>query len=136
MFLTFPSCFQHKKHCFSRLCVGKQCIKTRTNINNRLRFVRARVFHNVSWFAHTGKHDKALIGNSISATMRLKLTCLHVQYIFCDFKQSTYRQRVDTIKREMFSQKSVRRFVGDSSAFVMGAMFLASALNRGISPRY
>ena len=45
-------------------------------------------------------------------------------------------QRVDTIKREMFSQKSVRRFVGDSSAFVMGAMFLASALNRGISPRY
>ena len=30
-------------------------------------------------------------------------------------------QRVDTIKREMFSQKSVRRFVGDSSAFVMGA---------------
>ena len=27
-------------------------------------------------------------------------------------------QRVDTIKREMFSQKSVRRFVGDSSAFV------------------
>ena len=44
------------------------------------------------------------------------------------------RQRVDTIKREMFSQKSVRRFVGDSSAFVMGAMFLASALNRGIHP--
>ena len=43
-------------------------------------------------------------------------------------------QRVDTIKREMFSQKSVRRFVGDSSAFVMGAMFLASALKRGISP--
>ena len=41
-------------------------------------------------------------------------------------------QRVDTIKREMFSQKSVRRFVGDSSAFVMGAMFLASALKRGI----
>ena len=30
--------------------------------------------------------------------------------------------------------KSVRRFVGDSSAFVMGAMFLASALNRGIHP--
>ena len=45
-------------------------------------------------------------------------------------------QRVDTIKREMFSQKSVRRFVGDSSAFVMGAMFLASALKRSISPRY
>ena len=43
-------------------------------------------------------------------------------------------QRVDTIKREMFSQKSVRRFVGDSSAFVMGAMFLASALNRDIHP--
>ena len=47
-----------------------------------------------------------------------------------------FGQRVDTIKREMFSQKSVRRFVGDSSAFVMGAMFLASALNRSISPRY
>ena len=47
-----------------------------------------------------------------------------------------YFQRVDTIKREMFSQKSVRRFVGDSSAFVMGAMFLASALKRSISPRY
>ena len=46
----------------------------------------------------------------------------------------TVYQRVDTIKREMFSQKSVRRFVGDSSAFVMGAMFLASALNRGIHP--
>ena len=45
-------------------------------------------------------------------------------------------QRVDTTKREMFSQKSVRRFVGDSSAFVMGAMFLASALKRSISPRY
>ena len=45
-------------------------------------------------------------------------------------------QRVETRKREMFSQKSVRRFVGDSSAFVMGAMFLASALNRSISPRY
>ena len=45
-----------------------------------------------------------------------------------------YTVRVDTIKREMFSQKSVRRFVGDSSAFVMGAMFLASALNRGIHP--
>ena len=28
-------------------------------------------------------------------------------------------QRVETRKREMFSQKSVRRFVGDSSAFVM-----------------
>ena len=47
-----------------------------------------------------------------------------------------YGQRVDTMKREMFSQKSVRRFVGDSSAFVMGAMFLASALKRSISPRY
>ena len=46
----------------------------------------------------------------------------------------THGQRVDTIKREMFSQKSVRRFVGDSSAFVMGAMFLASALKRGIPP--
>ena len=34
----------------------------------------------------------------------------------------------------MFSQKIVRRFVGDSSAFVMGAMFLASALNRGSHP--
>ena len=34
----------------------------------------------------------------------------------------------------MFGQKALRRFVGDSSAFVMGAMFLASALNRGISP--
>ena len=34
----------------------------------------------------------------------------------------------------MFSQKSVRRFVGDSSAFVMGAMFLASALNKGNHP--
>ena len=45
-------------------------------------------------------------------------------------------QRVDTIKREMFSQKSVRQFIVDSSAFVMGAMFLASALNRGISPWY
>ena len=45
-------------------------------------------------------------------------------------------QRVYTRKREMFSQKSVRRFVGDSSGFVMGAMFLASALNRIISPRY
>ena len=48
----------------------------------------------------------------------------------------THRQRVETRKREMFSQKSVRRFVGDSSAFVMGAMFLASALNRSICPRY
>ena len=28
-------------------------------------------------------------------------------------------QRVETRKREMFSEKSVRRFVGDSSAFVM-----------------
>ena len=28
-------------------------------------------------------------------------------------------RRVETRKREMFSQKSVRRFVGDSSAFVM-----------------
>ena len=53
-----------------------------------------------------------------------------------NFKISDRSQRVDTIKREMFSQKSVRRFVGDSSAVVMGAMFLASALNRGISPRY
>ena len=34
----------------------------------------------------------------------------------------------------MFSQKKIRRFVGDSSALVMGAMFLASALNRGIHP--
>ena len=45
-------------------------------------------------------------------------------------------QRVESTKREMFSQKSVRRFVGDSLAFVMGAMLLASALNRSISPRY
>ena len=30
----------------------------------------------------------------------------------------TFRQRVETTKREMFSQKSVRRFVGDLSAFV------------------
>ena len=43
---------------------------------------------------------------------------------------------VETTKREMFSQKSVRRFVGNSSAFVMGAMLLASALNRSMSPRY
>ena len=50
------------------------------------------------------------------------------------FSKPMLGQRVDTIKREMFSQKSVRRFVGDSSAFVMGAMFLASALNRGIHP--
>ena len=55
-----------------------------------------------------------------------------VRFLLCKQRE----QRVDTIKREMFSQKSVRRFVGDSSAFVMGAMFLASALNRGISPRY
>ena len=54
----------------------------------------------------------------------------------CSAAMNPQNQRVDTIKREMFSQKSVRRFVGDSSAFVMGAMFLASALNRGISPRY
>ena len=39
-------------------------------------------------------------------------------------------QRIETTKREMFSQKSVRRFVGDSSAFVMGAILLAMALNR------
>ena len=45
-----------------------------------------------------------------------------------------YNQRVETTKREMFSQKSVSRFVSDSSAFVMGAMLLASALNRSISP--
>ena len=44
-------------------------------------------------------------------------------------KDEVYSQRVDTIKREMFSQKSVRQFIGDSSAFVMGAMFLASVLN-------
>ena len=51
--------------------------------------------------------------------------------------RATYDQRVETTKREMFSQKSVRRFVADSSAqFVMGAMLLASALNRSISPRY
>ena len=88
----------------------------------------------------------------ICATPRVLLVCLsflpafsiflacssaapiqHPLYIF----QLLYLcQRVDTIKREMFSQKSVRRFVGDSSAFVMGAIFLASALNRGISPRY
>ena len=57
-------------------------------------------------------------------------TCIRLQ----ERRDSHTRQgqRVDTIKREMFSQKSVRRFVGDSSAFVMGAMFLASALNRGI----
>ena len=34
-------------------------------------------------------------------------------------KKTPPRQRVETRKREMFSQKSVRRFVGDSSAFVM-----------------
>ena len=39
-------------------------------------------------------------------------------------RNTIYRQYIDTIsksryyKREMFSQKSVRRFVGDSSAFV------------------
>ena len=48
--------------------------------------------------------------------------------------QTPFRQRVETTKREMFSQKSVRRFVDDSSAFVMGAMLLASARNRSISP--
>ena len=58
----------------------------------------------------------------------------HVILNFFIILHSTPNQRVDTIKREMFSQKSVRRFVGDSSAFVMGAMFLASALNRGIHP--
>ena len=49
-------------------------------------------------------------------------------------RATNLNQRVETRKREMFSQKSVRRFVGDSSAFVMGAMFLASALNRNIFP--
>ena len=65
---------------------------------------------------------------------REKMRSLKLQYpggcVFYD--KLNIGQRVDTIKREMFSQKSVRRFVGDSSAFVMGAMFLASALNRGI----
>ena len=59
-----------------------------------------------------------------------------IQQAIVPLPQGAFRQRVDTIKREMFSQKSVRRFVGDSSAFVMGAMFVASALNRGIFPWY
>ena len=36
----------------------------------------------------------------------------------------------------MFSQKRVRWFVSIRQWFVMGAMLLASALSRGISPRY
>ena len=70
-------------------------------------------------------------------------TTLHHLTVFDEVKRNKknnkgpqYHQRVETRKREMFSQKSVRRFVGDSSAFVMGAMFLASALNISISSRY
>ena len=55
---------------------------------------------------------------------------------YTESKRASFNKSVKTGTREMFSQKSVRRFVGDSSAFVMGAMFLASALNRSISPWY
>ena len=44
---------------------------------------------------------------------------LNVTHVGQRHRVYTYRQRVETRKREMFSQKSVRRFVGDSSAFVM-----------------
>ena len=49
-------------------------------------------------------------------------------------KVKWHQGRVETRKREMFSQKSVRRFVGDSSTFVMGAMLLASALTEVFPP--
>ena len=67
-----------------------------------------------------------------SAGYAFELSLFRGQHSLFYSLNTEYLQRVDTIKREMFSQKSVRRFVGDSSAFVMGAMFLASALYRGI----
>ena len=44
--------------------------------------------------------------------------------------------RVQTKKREMFSQKSVSWNFDDSSVmqYVLGVVFLVSALNRSISP--
>ena len=74
----------------------------------------------------------------LTSITAITILTMFVYCIISDHTDGTVvqRQRVDTIKREMLSQKSVRRFVGDSSAFVMGAMFLASALNRGISPQY
>ena len=73
-----------------------------------------------------------MFGNFVRERQRI----VYIYNIHVYYTCKQYVQRVDTIKREMFSQKSVRRFVGDSSAFVIGAMFLASALKRGISPRY
>ena len=40
--------------------------------------------------------------------------------------RATYDQRVETTKREMFSQKTVRLFVGDSSAFVSDSSWAPS----------
>ena len=55
-------------------------------------------------------------------TINLQQVCR--QQTVTSHANASWYQRVETRKREMFSQKSVRRFVGDSSAlwFVMGAM--------------
>ena len=79
-----------------------------------------------------------ILGFSMHAHLRFQIRRIQTSFIQPISEQYgvlQLQQRVDTTKREMFSQKSVRRFVGDSSAFVMGAMFLASALNRGSHPR-
>ena len=59
-------------------------------------------------------------------------------------RQQKLRKQINltiTSKSRYYKERNVqskkrKAIVGDSSVFVMGAMFLASALNRGISPRY
>ena len=77
---------------------------------------------------------------TISSGLRVQF-----RYLLANLRKVYVHDRVETTKREMFSQKGIRWFVqwfvnirqcfvSIRQWFVMGAMLLASALNKGISP--
>ena len=87
-------------------------------------------------FAIDCKQGLLLVYHQSHEIFKADMTVTDVSWPWCSWRNQQWcHQRVETTKREMFSQKSVRRFVGDSSAFVVGAMLLPSALNKTISPR-
>ena len=112
--LTNQKTFSVRSHVRSNVRFFNVRFNVKSNVKSNVRFFNVRSNHKITIYRRESP----------------------IYFTVTRFLLTELYQRVDTIKRKMFSQKSVRRFVGDSSAFVMGAMFLASALNRSISPRY
>ena len=94
--------------------------------NNLQSFNREKMKHRYQSFTRIGRQFKSL-------ERQVYADWTSVSFPFC--QRSCLISKSRYYKERQVDRKSASRFVGDSSAFVMGAMFLASALNRGIPPR-